>query len=469
MAPGSEPAYYVLHRIITTTNLWQRWTQTDLKYAELRKVMAESGAWSMLATAMVENARAAALFKDHVSHHSHLCTTRSSCLAYLQSAVLETAFAYKSKNAASSIVSASAILRALQYPFHRLTSLPERHLRFASTYGVLTDLAAFQSHSDKNFKPVRFVVGKAVKYLSKEEGKDGCLLKTDYVDTPKSLVLSIPAKAWSRYEMSAAQLALCRIGYGVSPRAPTCDGFEGTVVDFVLFALLAGPPPPESRFQYDDPSDRHPASMLLDQLYEGETVRPAHVTVYQSHDCQLNDVLGAVKKDLHDNHAVILLNAPGASYAGVIVLLPRGRLLLLLCKYYAATKLSDANAKVEFDKMGLKDPTTQLLQTLFPLTSPCLRDNVIRMIVVYGPQDTPTTPTVAAGKKGEYAGCYVLHLRPDSISEAASRDHEVGELGEDDARARDFKSSTARLLYPVQIPVNVEAAKKFDRVSFDTP
>ena len=37
------------------------------------------------------------------------------------------------------------------------------------------------------------------------------------------------------------------------------------------------------------------------------------------------------------------------------------------------------------------------------------------------------------------------------------------------ARARAFKSSTARLLYPVQIPVNVEAAKKFDRDSFDTP
>ena len=57
--------------------------------------------------AMVENARAAALFKDHVSNHLHLCTTRSSCLAYLQSAVLETAFAYKSKNAASSIANVS--------------------------------------------------------------------------------------------------------------------------------------------------------------------------------------------------------------------------------------------------------------------------------------------------------------------------------------------------------------------------
>ena len=113
--------------------------------------------------------------------------------------------------------------------------------------------------------------------------------------------------------------------------------------------------------------------MLLEHLYEGETVRPAHVTVYQSHDCQLDDVLGAVKKDLHDNHAVILLNAPRASYADVIVLLPRGRLLLLQCKYCTTTKLSDANVKVEFDKMGLKDPTTKLLQTLFPLTSPCLR------------------------------------------------------------------------------------------------
>ena len=74
-----------------------------------------------------------------------------------------------------------------------------------------------------------------------------------------------------------------------------------------------------------------------------------------------------------------------------------------------------------------------------------------------------------AGKKGEYAGCYVLHLRPDSISKTASRDHEGGELGEDDARARDFKSSTARLLYPVQISVNVKSEKKFDRDSFDTP
>ena len=147
---------------------------------------------------------------------------------------------------------------------------------------MLTDLATFESPTDKNFKPVRLIVddknaGNSVNYLTKEEGKDGCVLKTDYVDTPKSLVLSIPAKAWSRYEMSAAQLALCRIGYGVSPRAPTCDGFEGTVVDFVLVcAALLGHLPPESRLLYDDSSDRHPASMLLDQLYEGETVPAGH-------------------------------------------------------------------------------------------------------------------------------------------------------------------------------------------------
>ena len=250
------------------------------------------------------------------------------------------------------------------------------------------------------------------------------------------MVLSIPAKALSRYEMSAAQLALCRIGYGVSPRAPTCDGFDGTVVDFVLFALLAGPPPPQSRLLYDDLNDRHPAFVLLDQLYEGETVRPAHVTVYQLHvtldkqhtakpkkprsksacqggcdsisdaDCPLGDVLGVVKKDLCDNHAVILLNAPKASYAAdVMVLLPRGRLLLLQCKYYTATKLSDTNAKVEYDEMGLEDPTTQLLQSLFPEKSPCLRDNVVRMIVVCGPQDD--SPVVDRNNGKDSAGCYV--------------------------------------------------------------
>ena len=76
IAPGSEAPYYVLHRI-TTTNLWQQWTKKARQYAELRKVMAEPGAWSMLATAMVENARAAALFKAYVSRHLHLCTTRS--------------------------------------------------------------------------------------------------------------------------------------------------------------------------------------------------------------------------------------------------------------------------------------------------------------------------------------------------------------------------------------------------------
>ena len=492
MAPGSEPAYYVLHRIATTTNLWQRWAQEDPQCAELRKVMAESGAWSMLATAMVENARAAALFMDHVSHHLHLCTTRSSCLAYLQSAVLETAFAYKKKNGATSIVSTSTILEALQYPFHRLTSLADEDLHFARQYGVLTDLATFEiySPSHKNFKPMKFIVDEAVKYLAKLGGKD---FKTEYVDKPAGMVLSIPAKAWSRYEMSAAQLALCRIGYGVSPRAPTCDGFEGTVVDFVLFALLAGPPPPQSRLLHDD-ADRHPAFVLLDQLYEGESVRPAHVTVYQLHvtldkqhaaksgskhacqggcgsvsdaDCQLDDVLGVVKKDLCDNHAVILLNAPKASYADAMVLLPRGRLLLLQCKYYTATKLTDTNAQVEFDKMGLEDPTTQLLQSLFSEKSPC---QVVRMIVVYGPQDTPAVDR----NTGRYSpGCYVVHLRPDVISKASS---DVGEGEEqeeervEDATARAFKNSTARLLYPVQMSVNVEAAmKKFDRDSFDTP
>ena len=363
MAPGSEPSHYVLHRI-TTSDLWQHWPEEDGKDGRLRKVMTESGAWSMLATAMVENARAAALFKDHVHRNLHLCATRSSCLAYLRSAVLETAFEYKSRNAANTLTSASAILEALQYPFHRLTSLAPEHLLLARQYGVLTDLATFQSHSDKAYKPVKFVVNGAVRYLEKQE--TGCLSKTDYVEEPTALVLSIPAQAWSRYEMSAAQLALCRIGYGVSPRAPTCDGFEGTVVDFVLFALLAGPPPPESRLLYDSSSDLHPAFVLLDQLYKGETVRPAHVTVYQSHvtlesshvpssdsnnqgscdtisdaDCALKDVLDCVKKDLRDKHAVILLNAPTASYADVMVLLPRGRLLLLQCKYHSTRTLDN--------------------------------------------------------------------------------------------------------------------------------
>ena len=41
-------------------------------------------------------------------------------------------------------------------------------------------------------------------------------------------------------------------------------------------------------------------------------------------------------------------------------------------------------------------------------------------------------------------------------------------IGED-ATARAFKSSTARLLYPVQMSVNVNAVKKFDRDSFETP
>ena len=404
MAPGSEPAYYVLHRIATAVG----------------------------------------------------------------------AFAYKNKNAASSLARASIILEALQYPFHRLTSLADEHLHFARQYGVLTDLATFQPCSNKKFKPVRFTVDGAVKYLSKQEGKRGRpSKKTEYVDDPTGMVLSIPAKARSRYEMSAAQLALCRIGYGVSPRAPTCDGFEGTVVDFVLFALLAGPPPPQSRLLYDDLSDRHPAFVLLDQLYEGETVRPAHVTVYQLHvtldkhaDCPLGDVLGVVKQDLCNNHAVILLNAPKASYADVMVLLPRGRLLLLQCKYYTATRLSDTNAKVEYDEMGLEDPTTQLLQSLFPEKSPCLRDNVFRMIVVCGPQDD--SPVVDRNGK-DSAGCYVLHLRPDVISKAASDVSEGEERVEEDAMARAFKSSTARLLYPLQISVNVNAVKKFDRDSFETP
>ena len=495
MAPGSEPSQYVLHRI-TTGDLWQHWPEEDGKDGELRKVMAESGAWSMLATAMVENARAAALFKAHVHRNLHLCATRSSCLAYLRSAVLETAFEYKSRNAANTLTSASAILEALQYPFHRLTSLAPEHLLLARQYGVLTDLATFQSHSDKAYKPVKFFVDGAVRYLEKQE--TGCLSKTDYVEKPTALVLSIPAQAWSRYEMSAAQLALCRIGYGVSPRAPTCDGFEGSVVDFVLFALLAGPPPPASRLLYDDSSDLHPAFVLLDQLYKGETVRPPHVTVYQSHvkiepihvpspasnsqgscdtisdadaDCALKDVLDCVKKDLSDKHAVILLNAPTASYADVMVLLPRGRLLLLQCKYYSTRKLHDNYVKDEFVKMGLEDPTTQLLQSLFPSESPCTRDSVSRLIVVYGPQeDIPEVdPDTARYSADGCCNCYVLHLRPDATSSNADASANEGEEArvEGGATTRAFKSSTTRLLYPVLIAVNIEAAmKKYDRDSF---
>ena len=308
LAPGSEAPYYVLHRI-TTTNLWQQWTKKARQYAELRKVMAEPGAWSMLATAMVENARAAALFKAYVSRHLHLCTTRSSCLALLQCAVLETAFEYKSKNAAASTASASAIFEALQYPLHRLPSLANEHLVFMREYGMLTDVATFQSPSERNFKPVKFVVNGAVKFLLyKPETKPGCLSKADFCRGSRCSPLSIPANAWSRYEMSAAQLALCRVGYGVSPIATTCGGFEGTVIDFVLFALLAGPPLAKWRPLDKDPRDRHPASVLLNLLYEGETVRPTHVSVCQSHvrlDEKNSGTLGSInstRKNAREQH-----------------------------------------------------------------------------------------------------------------------------------------------------------------------
>ena len=100
----------------------------------------------------------------------------------------------------------------------------------------------------------------------------------------------------------------------------------------------------------------------------------------------------------------------------------------------------------------------QLLQSL--------RDNVVRMIVVCGPQDD--SPVVDRNGK-DSAGCYVLHLRRDVISKAASDVCEGEERVEEDATARAFKSSTARLLYPVQISVNVNAVKQFDRDSFETP
>ena len=136
------------------------------------------------------------------------------------------------------------------------------------------------------------------------------------------------------------------------------------------FALLAGPPPPQSppsvrRSQRPPPCIRAAGSAVRG----AKRCEPTHVTVYQLHvtldkqhtaksgskrtcqggcegisdaDCPLDDVLGVVKKDLCNNHAVILLNAPKASYAAdVMVLLPRGRLLLLQCKYYTKTKLYD--------------------------------------------------------------------------------------------------------------------------------
>ena len=175
-------------------------------------------------------------------------------------------------------------------------------------------------------------------------------------------------------------------------------------------------------------------------------------------------------KDLSDKHAVILLNAPKASYADVMVLLPWGRLLLLQCKYYTTRKLYDKEVNVEFAKMGLEDFTTQLLHSLFPLESPCLRDNVSRLIVVYGPQeDIPEVdPDTARYSADGLCNCYVLHLRPDVTSNAdASVNEGEEERVEGGATTRAFKSRTTRLLYPVLIAVNTEAAmKKYDRDSF---
>ena len=401
--------------------------------------------------------------------------------------MLETAFEYKSKNAAASTASASAIFEALQYPLHRLPSLANEHLVFMREYGMLTDVATFQASTlDRNFKPVKFVVNGAVKSLEYPETKPGCLSETDFCRESRCSPLSIPANAWSRYEISAAQLALCRVGYGVSPIATTCGGFEGTVIDFVLFALLAGPPPPESRQLDKDPRDRHPAFVLLNLLYEGETVRPTKVSVCQSdvrldewhiailvtnacskgcnpisdEDRALDDILEVVRKDLHDNHAVILLNAPEGCYADVIVLLPWGRLLLLQCKHCPASKLCRSDVEHEFAKMGLEDPTTHMLQSLFPVGSPCLYENISRIIVVYGPEDTPAVDA----DTGRYSvGCYVLHLRPDAIARADERKAW-------NATTRAFKDSTARLLYPVQMSVNMKAAMmKYERDSFEIP
>ena len=104
-----------------------------------------------------------------------------------------------------------------------------------------------------------------------------------------------------------------------------------------------------------------------------------------------------------------------------------------------------------------------LLRSLFPKKSPCLRDNVSRVIVVYGPKGTPA---VDAGTGRYSAGCYVLHLRPDAIPKA----DEEKAWKEADATTRAFKDSTARLLYPVQMSVNMKAAMmKYERDSFEIP
>ena len=367
MAPGSEPSHYVLHRI-TTSDLWQQWTEEDGKDGELRKVMAESGAWSMLATAMV-------------------------CEIFGEAG------------------NGMPLQNGLCRQTNRTGAIHPRP-------GVVA------------VRNVRCPVGAMPRWLR-------CISHGSNV---------------RRLRGHRRRLCfICAACWATSARiAPSVRQFQR--------------PPPDSS---------------SDQLYKGEAVRPPHVTAYQSHvrlepkhvpssdsnnqgncdtisdaDCALKDVLEGAKKDLRDKHAVILLNAPMASYADVMVLLPWGRLLLLQCKYFTTRTLCDTNVKDEFAKMGLEGPTTQLLQSRFPLESPCLRDNVSRLIVVYDLQeDIPeVNPDTARYSADGLCNCYVLHFRPDATSNADASANEGEEARvEGDATTRAFKSSTTRLLYPVLI------------------
>jgi hypothetical protein len=179
-----------------------------------------------------------------------------------------------------------------------------------------------------------------------------------------------------RYLMSAAQVQLFQMRYGFQPVVPTGEGFETTVSQFCEMVLLAGRSMGSMRAILKklglETSELSLSAKFLDSSldYEAVSVRASDQKIEPAAINKLlpcTDWAKSVKRCIDANHAVVLINAPKASFADVIVLIPKKCVIVVQVRFYdEKTNLSDRAMLAELWKMGML--TEETLHAYFAQT-----------------------------------------------------------------------------------------------------
>jgi hypothetical protein len=161
------------------------------------------------------------------------------------------------------------------------------------------------------------------------------------------------APSTGRYRMSMAQQLLFRMHYGFSVLEPSASWqrYEAAVAEYVatVTAALCGRPLLElfERLHVCEAAAKKRGALSTTTSFDGVAVlRNARQITFAM---KLSD-LAHLQTCMDNNIAIVVLNAAGAPYADVVVMIPKTAVILIQAKFYAE-RSSMPNVKLEYDKL----------------------------------------------------------------------------------------------------------------------